>query len=74
MKLPGVLISWTTVLLLILLAVAAVCAVILYRSFDWEAWRLGGQHGGWVCWWLGSLVVGCSGGWVAWWLGVPVGG
>ena len=31
MKLPGVLISWTTVLMLILLAVAAVFAVILYR-------------------------------------------
>jgi hypothetical protein len=54
MKLPGVLISWTTVLLLILLAVAAVCAVILYRSFDCVAWRLGvlvgGWAGGWVCW------------------------
>jgi hypothetical protein len=31
MKLPGVMISWTTVLLLVLLAVAAVVAVILYR-------------------------------------------
>jgi hypothetical protein len=64
MKLPGVLISWTTVLLLILLAVAAVCAVILYRSFDWVAWWLGGLVGGYlVAWW-----------WVAWWLGGLVGG
>jgi hypothetical protein len=46
MKLPGVLISWTTVLLLILLAVAAVCAVILYRSFDLVAWWLGVLVGG----------------------------